>query len=165
LKVYSSRMNRCPISELARRTGLTAPTIRYYEKVGLLREPERTPAGHRVYDEEAEQRLIFILRAKRLGLSLEEIAELLEFETEGRHEKTRDNLQRLMVNKLKELHVELEELAAFGMQLEAAHERLANHPPYEPCNPECDCPPDIRKDEKLTRYGSIRSRVRSIGEC
>lgn len=157
-------MSRYRISELAERTGLASSTIRYYEKIGLLREAERTPAGYRVYDEEAEQRLVFILRAKRLSLSLEEIAELLEFETEGRHRETRNHLQRLMVGKLKELHRELDELAAFGTQLEEAHTRLAKHPPYEPCNPECDCPPDIRKDEKLTRYGSVRSRVRFIGE-
>ncbi len=155
-------MSRYRVSELAERTGLAASTIRYYEKIGLLPEAKRTPAGHRLYEEEAERRLVFILRAKRLALSLQEIAELLEFETEGRHRKTRDHLQRLMVDKLKELHRELDELALFGMQLEEAHTRLASHPPYEPCSPECDCPPDIRNDEKLTRYGSVRNRVRSL---
>lgn len=158
-------MGEYRISELARRTGLTASAIRYYEKVGLLPEAERTTAGYRLYGEDAERRLVFVCRAKRLGLSLEEIAELLEFQNEGRHRKTRDHLQHLMVAKLKELHVELEELAVFGAQLEEAHDRLAGHPPYEPCNPECDCPPDIRRDEKLTRYGSVRQRLRSIGEC
>lgn len=157
-------MSRYRVSELARRTGLTPSTIRYYEKVGLLPEAERTPAGYRLYGEDAERRLIFVARAKRLGLSLEEIAELLEYESEGRHRKTRDHLQRLMVNKLKELHVELEELAVFGEQLEEAHTRLASHPPCEPCSPECDCPPDIRNDEKLSRYGSVRHRLRTLGE-
>jgi DNA-binding transcriptional MerR regulator len=152
------------ISELARQTGLAPSTIRYYEKIGLLREAERTPAGYRLYDEEAERRLVFVARAKRLGLSLEEIAELLEYESEGRHRKTRDNLKRLMVAKLEKLHRELDELALFGVQLEEAYARLSSHPPYEPCTPDCDCPPDIRNDQTLTRYGSVRSRVRSIGE-
>lgn len=163
--MYAGPVGRYRISELARRTDLSASAIRYYEKVGLLPEAERTSAGYRLYGEEAERRLVFVCRAKRLGLSLEEIAELLEFENEGRHRKTRDHLQRLMVDKLKELHVEIEELAVFGAQLEEAHERLASHPPYEPCNPDCDCPPDIRRDEKLTRYGSVRHRLRSLGEC
>lgn len=163
--MYAGLVGRYRISELARRTDLSASAIRYYEKVGLLPEAERTSAGYRLYGEDAEQRLIFVCRAKRLGLSLEEIAELLEFENEGRHRKTRDHLQRLMIGKLKELHVELEELAVFGAQLEEAHERLAKHPPYEPCNPECDCPPDICRDQKLTRYGSVRHRLRSLGEC
>lgn len=148
------------ISELGQRVGLPTSTIRYYEKVGLLREAERTPAGYRVYGQEAEQRLVFIARAKRLGLSLEEIAELLEFHSEGLHHRTRDHLQRLMVEKLKELHRELDELSVFGAQLEEAHTRLASHPPYEPCSPECDCPPDIRNDVELVRYGSVRSRLR-----
>jgi DNA-binding transcriptional MerR regulator len=157
-------VGRYRVSELTRRTGLAPSAIRYYEKIGLLRKADRTPSGYRVYDEEAERRLVFILRAKRLGLSLEEIAELLEYESEGRHRKTRDHLQRLMIGKLKELHREIDELALFGAQLEEAHTRLAGHPPYEPCTPECDCPPDIRSDQKLTRYGSVRSRVRSMGE-
>lgn len=157
-------MSRYRISELARRTDLAPSAIRYYEKIGLLREAERTPAGYRLYDEETERRLTFVTRAKRLGLSLEEISELLEYESEGRHRKTRDSLKRLMVAKLEELHREIDELALFGAQLEDAYTRLASHPPYEPCTPECDCPPDIRNYETLTRYGSVRSRVRSIGE-
>lgn len=162
--MYDSRVNRYRVSELARRVGLTPPTLRYYEKIGLLPEPERTPAGYRLYDEEAERRLVFVCRAKRLLLSLEEIKELLEYESEGHHRKTRDNLKRLMVAKLEELHRELDELTLFGAQLEEAYARLSTHPPYEPCTPDCDCPPDIRNDQTLTRYGSVRSRVSSIGE-
>ncbi len=146
-------------------TGLSVKALHHYEERGLVEPAERTETGHRLYGEEELARLTFVARARRLGLSLEEIAELLEFENEGRHRKTREHLQRLMVGKLKELHVEIEELAVFGAQLEDAHERLAKHPPYEPCNPECDCPPDIRRDEKLTRYGSLRHRLRSLGEC
>jgi MerR family copper efflux transcriptional regulator len=145
-------------------TGLSVKSLHHYEERGLVEPATRTEAGYRLYGEEELARLRFIARAKRLALSLDEIAELLEYESEGRHRKTRDNLQRLIVGKLKELHVEVEELAVFGEQLEDAHTRLASHPPYEPCNPECDCPPDIRRDEKLTRYGSIRSRVRPLGE-
>jgi MerR family copper efflux transcriptional regulator len=145
-------------------TGFSVKTLHHYEERGLAEPAGRTEAGHRLYGEEELARLIFIARAKRLSLSLEEIAELLEYESEGRHRKTRDHLQRLMIGKLKELHVEIEELAVFGEQLEEAHERLAGHPPYEPCIPECDCPPDIRSDEKLTRYGSVRRRLRALGE-
>jgi DNA-binding transcriptional MerR regulator len=163
--VYACLVNRYRISELARRTGLSASAIRYYEKVGLLPEAERTSAGYRLYGEEAEQRLVFVCRAKRLGLSLEEIAELLTFWSDGSCSATREHLQRLMVDKLEEVHREIEELADFGAQLEDAHERLAGHAPYERCNPHCGCPPDIRNDEKPTRYGSVRHRLRSLGGC
>jgi MerR family mercuric resistance operon transcriptional regulator len=64
-------------AELARRTGSNLETVRYYEKVGLLPEPPRTAAGYRSYDVAHERRLRFILRARELGFSLEEIRELL----------------------------------------------------------------------------------------
>ncbi len=102
------------VGEAARLTGLTVKTLHHYEEQGLAGPAERTEAGCRLYGEEELARLIFIARAKRLGLSLEEISELLEYESEGRHRRTRDNLKRLMVAKLEELHRELDELALFG---------------------------------------------------
>ena len=63
--------------DLARRAGCNLETIRYYEKIGLLAEPARTVGGHRIYDGRAERRLRFILRARDLGFSIEEIRELL----------------------------------------------------------------------------------------
>ncbi|SJM33668.1 MerR family transcriptional regulator [Mesorhizobium delmotii] len=64
-------------AELARRTGCNLETVRYYEKVGLLPEPPRTTAGYRNYDTTHERRLRFVLRARELGFSLDEIRELL----------------------------------------------------------------------------------------
>jgi MerR family mercuric resistance operon transcriptional regulator len=64
-------------AELARRTGCNLETVRYYEKVGLLPEPPRTTAGYRSYDTAHELRLRFVLRARELGFSLDEIRELL----------------------------------------------------------------------------------------
>ena len=59
------------IGELAKATGLTTKTIRYYELNRLLEEPERTESGYRVYGQEAVEQLEFVKKAKRLGLSLE----------------------------------------------------------------------------------------------
>jgi len=64
-------------AELARRTGCHLETIRYYEKTEMLPEPPRTAAGYRVYDESHVARLRFILRARELGFSIEEIRGLL----------------------------------------------------------------------------------------
>ena len=64
-------------AELARRTGSNLETVRYYEKVGLLPEPPRTAAGYRSYDTAHERRLRFVLRARELGFSLEEVRGLL----------------------------------------------------------------------------------------
>ena len=63
--------------ELAQRTGCNLETVRYYEKVGLLPEPPRTPGGYRSYDTTHMRRLRFVLRARELGFSLDEIRGLL----------------------------------------------------------------------------------------
>ncbi len=65
------------IGELARRTGLRASAIRYYEDVGLLSPPRRV-SGRRVYEEGAYHRLLLIQAAQRAGFSLAEIRELVE---------------------------------------------------------------------------------------
>ena len=65
------------IGELARRAGLKPGTIRYYEAIGLLPEPARELSGYRTYDELAVNRLSFIVSAATLGLSLEEIGDIL----------------------------------------------------------------------------------------
>lgn len=64
-------------AELARRTGAHLETVRYYEKIGLMPEPPRTVSGYRNYDATHERRLRFVLRARELGFSLDEIRALL----------------------------------------------------------------------------------------
>ena len=66
------------IGELAKATGLTTKTIRFYEGQELLREPPRTLSGYREYGPQDLARLEFIRKAKRLGLSLEEIKGILQ---------------------------------------------------------------------------------------
>lgn len=63
--------------DLARATGCNIETIRYYEKTGLLPDPPRTDAGYRVYSAAHATRLRFILRARELGFSMEDIRGLM----------------------------------------------------------------------------------------
>lgn len=63
--------------QLATRTGCNLETIRYYAKIGLLSEPPRTAGGHRMFDEGSVTRLRFILRARELGFSIQDIRGLL----------------------------------------------------------------------------------------
>jgi Hg(II)-responsive transcriptional regulator len=62
---------------LAKRSGVNSETVRYYEKISLLPEPDRSAGGHRVYQEDDLQRLCFIRRCREMGFSLEEIRGLL----------------------------------------------------------------------------------------
>lgn len=67
------------IGELGGETGVNPKTIRYYEGIGLLPEPERRPSGYREYSESDVRRVRFIRVARRLGLHLSEISEILAF--------------------------------------------------------------------------------------
>jgi DNA-binding transcriptional MerR regulator len=66
------------IGALAKRTGARVQTIRYYEEIGLMPDPERTAGGQRRYDAAALDRLAFIRHARDLGFGLEAIRELLD---------------------------------------------------------------------------------------
>lgn len=65
------------ISDLAKATGCHLETIRYYERIGLLQEPDRSLSGYRVYGQPDVERLQFIVRSRALGFALEEVRSLL----------------------------------------------------------------------------------------
>ncbi len=71
------------IGELAKRCGVSADTLRFYEKNQLILPAGRSESGYRLYSEENQKQVGFILKAKALGLSLEEIKELLEIKLEA----------------------------------------------------------------------------------
>ncbi len=70
-------MRTLTIGQLAGRGEVGVETVRFYERKGLLAEPDRRPSGYRQYDEDVVDRLRFIKRAKELGFTLNEIKELL----------------------------------------------------------------------------------------
>jgi DNA-binding transcriptional MerR regulator len=72
------------VGQLAARAGVRADTIRYYERSGLLPEPNRTDGDHRRYGPADLDRMLFIRGAQRLGLRLAEIRELLVVRETGR---------------------------------------------------------------------------------
>ena len=71
------------IGKVAELTGLTTQAIRYYKRVGLLPEPGRSHTAYRVYGSEIVGRLGFIKQARRLGLSLNEIKQILRMSRAG----------------------------------------------------------------------------------
>ena len=72
------------IGDVAERSGLTAPTIRYYESVGLLAPAPRSSTGYRHYTDATIEELRFIKKAQGLGFSLDEISEILKLSRSGR---------------------------------------------------------------------------------
>ena len=86
------------IGELAKATGVTAKTIRFYEEEGLLPKPARTLSGYRKYGPEDAGRLEFIHKSKRLGLSLQEIKGILQLH--DRSEPTCTHVRSLLDEKV-----------------------------------------------------------------
>lgn len=74
------RHNHIKIGELAAVSGVTADTLRYYEKHGLLKPSARSKAGYRLYSSLDIKRVEFIVSAKQVGFTLREIYDLLELE-------------------------------------------------------------------------------------
>lgn len=148
------------IGEVADATGFPPSTLRYYEDAGLLPEPERTPAGHRVYHDTHIARLRFMSRAKRLGLTLEEIAQLAQAWDNEPCAITHDQLVDLLDSKLAQVHDEIVELTRFAEQLAAVFERVAGRPAeHGRCGPDCGCAPALADDAATVpvdrRFGKL----------
>ena len=129
MSVATAAARGLQVAELAAAAGVTADTIRYYEKAGLLPPPARTPAGYRAYNEAAVDRLQFIQGAQRLGLRLRDIKDLLAIRDTGvcPCEPAEELLQR----RLSELDAEFTRLTALRRQMVAMLDAL----------PSADCPP------------------------
>jgi DNA-binding transcriptional MerR regulator len=131
------------ISELARRTGFAASTLRYYESVGLLPDPERTNAGYRVYDDSALERLGFIARAKQMGLALADIAELVSLWADGPCAPVQERLCALLDDKVNDVRAQLGDLNGFAAQLEHLRSSLGATEPADRCGPGCGCDTEL----------------------
>jgi DNA-binding transcriptional MerR regulator len=110
------------IGGLAARCGVSRDAIRFYEREGLLPRPRRTAARYRVYGEDDERRLRFVRQAQGLGLTLDDVRELL------RHEQLRtpDECRRVAARlreRIAAIDRKLAELKAFRRQLAENLER------------------------------------------
>ena len=112
------------IGELAKATGLNPKTIRFYEAGGLLRAPARTSSGYRLYNATDVTRLQFILKAKRLGLSLEEVGGILRLH--DRSEPTCVHVRSLIDEKLAQVDRVLKDLREFRAEIVGLRERAGS---------------------------------------
>ncbi len=107
-------------SQVADAAGVNLQTLRYYERRGLLAEPERSLGGHRLYPEQAVTTLKVIKAAQRLGFTLDEVADLLET-GRHRHGRRRDaGLQARAQAKLAEVEAKIADLQVIAATLRAA---------------------------------------------
>ncbi len=127
------------IAEIAQRSGFSPPTLRYYEDIGLLPAPERTEAGYRVYDDATLDRLGFIARAKQLGCSLEEIAELTKAWETGLCAPVQSRLQTAVDAKIADAQARIAEMTTLAADLHRVAAVLGAHTPDGPCDDDCGC--------------------------
>jgi DNA-binding transcriptional MerR regulator len=103
--------------QVADAAGVNVQTLRYYERRGLLEEPERTFGGHRIYPPEAVTLLRGIKAAQRLGFTLDEVAGVLEA---ARHRGRHPGMQARVREKLVEIEQRIADLVAVRDDLTAA---------------------------------------------
>ena len=106
---------------LAKRAGCHIETVRYYEKIGLLAPPSRSPGGHRLY-READQRLLrFILRGRELGFPIEELRSLLSMVYE--HAYTCGDIQAMTLTHLTSVRDRIRDLQRLERTLSTISDR------------------------------------------
>lgn len=133
------------ISELAESAHVPTSTVRFYERIGLLHAPRRTAGGYRDYDVDAVNQLSFVHRARVLGLSCEQIAELLPAWESVNCSDARARVGRLIEQKQAELAAQMAELEAASSQLQAVKDELDVSEAPDCCgsDPSC-CMPAIQ---------------------
>ena len=116
-----STAQRLTIGVFAKAAGVNVETIRFYQRKGLLSEPQRPPGGVRRYGQADVERLRFVKTAQGLGFSLDEVAELLRLD-DGAHCA---EASRLAEHKLKDVRAKLADLAriesALSQLVQACH--------------------------------------------
>ena len=127
------------ISELAERVGVATSTVRYYERIGLLADPSRTSSGYRDYDDDAAARLLFVTRARRIGLSCDQIVTLLGVWDGVNCSAAAQRVGQLIEEKQREITLRIRELRGFAAQLEAVRTELEASPPPDACRPDLSC--------------------------
>jgi DNA-binding transcriptional MerR regulator len=142
---------RLTIGEAARRSGVTAKAIRFYEASGVLPRAPRGPNGYRLYDAGAVEVLRFVRRASGLGLSLAEIRDIVAIRRGGRPPCT--HARRLLEAKLRELDGRLRDLHEMRRRI---HQSLRAWD-RRPVRPGAVCP-HIEQDSSPPEPARVRSR-------
>lgn len=134
------------IGEAAKRSGVSAKMIRYYESIGLIEAPERTQAQYRVYEADDVHTLRFVRRSRNLGFSLDETRALLAlWRDKGRASA---DVKRLAMSHVRDLEAKAAELQAMADTLR----HLADH-----------CQGDARPDCPI--LSDLAAASASTGAC
>ena len=105
------------IGRVARNVGVRPSAIRFYERQGIVQPAARGANGYRLYSNDAVKLLLFIKRARALGITLEEINRLLHLVSQG--QQPCDHVKQVARSHLREVDQKIRELKALRNQLES----------------------------------------------
>jgi DNA-binding transcriptional MerR regulator len=114
------------IGEVAKSSGVTAKTIRYYEQIGVLPAPRRGVSGYRLYDGPAVERLTFIRRARSLGVSLRQLKTLIGALDGQPRPALRPRLRAMIGEQLGTVKSRMAELDVLRQELEHVLKRMSD---------------------------------------
>ena len=134
------------IGEAAKRSGVSAKMIRYYESIGLIEAPQRTQAQYRVYEADDVHTLRFVRRSRNLGFSLDETRALLALWRDK--SRASADVKRLAMSHVRDLEAKVAELQAMADTLR----HLADH-----------CQGDARPDCPI--LSDLAAAPASTGAC
>lgn len=144
------------IGKLAALTGISTKTIRYYEGVGVLSPPERGPNGYRTYGPATVDRLRFVKDAQATGLTLEEIASVLELRRQG--EATCHHVRGLLEDHLAGLDARIAALRKIRRELAAMVERAQGLDPAT-CTDPNRCQAIVASSPQRAKRRSLASEL------
>jgi len=113
----SKNFNEYSIGQLSKKADVKAPTIRYYEQIGLLEEPYRTEGGQRRYDHNAMNRLGMIAHARDLGFSIDAIREFIRLA--GHPDAPCDDLDQITLRHLNDVQQRIQKLERLKDELQS----------------------------------------------
>jgi len=122
------RQKKLTISVLAREADVGVETVRYYQRIGLITQPEKPISGYRVYPQASLDNLRFIGQAKQLGFSLAEIAALLKLS-----EQQCAQTKQLAVSKVKIINNKIKDLKSMSSALQLLIERCPSSEAAQQC--------------------------------
>lgn len=142
------------MNRLARATGMPAKTIRYYEQIGVLPAPRRSAARYRQYSRHDVHRLLFIRRARALGLSLANLKALTAELDSGECLTMCPRLHALVVEQLRTVQRQIAEFQLLERQLAQVLQRLQTAVPAHPADG-CRCLDSDTPEEQELFHNSL----------
>lgn len=115
--------------ELAKRTGVNAETIRYFERIGVLATPQRTEGGHRIYDQGHVRALGFIRRARGLGFTPDEVRAIIDLGGPGK--ATCAEVRNIAAHNLEQVRAKLADLVEIERLLAMTIDDCSGRPDAE----------------------------------